>query len=157
MIAKKIIELLKDREFVSVATCGLNNRPNAAPKFLLKIENNFVYLIDYTIGRTWENIQINPQVSISFADTDSLKGYQVNGSVEIINEGPDYKKIVKELHDKEVSLSSKRIVEGIYRGKKHENFEVIIPEKFIIFKVKIDDVVEICLCGDLKREKICES
>lgn len=157
MITKKITELLKNKEFVSVASCDLIGHPNAAPKFLLKVENNFIYLIDYTIGRTWENLKINPQVSLSFADMDSLNGYQVNGSVEIISEGEAYKKIVKELHDKEISLSSKRIVEGLYRGKKHENFEVIIPEKFIIFKIKIEEAVEICPCGELKREKICDN
>lgn len=157
MITKKITELLKDREFVSVASCNLTGQPNAAPKFLLKIENNFVYLVDYTIGRTWENLQVNPRISISFSDIDSLNGYQVNGSVEIIDEGPEYKRIVKELHDKEISLSSKRIVEGIYRGKRHENFELVIPEKFVILKVKIEESVEIGLRGDLKREKICES
>lgn len=155
MISKKIEELLKSREFVSVATCGPGGRPNAAPKFLLKAKENFIYLIDYAFGQTWENIKINPRVSISFVDTDTLRGYQINGAVEIIEKGPVYDAILKELLQKAIDLSAKRIVEGVVKGKVHEAFEVAIPEKFIIFKVKIAEAVEIGARGEIKREKVC--
>jgi predicted pyridoxine 5'-phosphate oxidase superfamily flavin-nucleotide-binding protein len=154
MITKKITEFLEKREFISVATCDFKGNPNAAPKFLLKVENNFIYLIDYTLSKTWENLKINPKTSLSFVDTNSLSGFQVNGSVEIIDKGPQHEKIVKELGERIISLSAKRIIEGLYRGHKHENFEIGIPEKFAIFKVKIEEVTEIGPKGDLKKERL---
>ena len=153
---QKIIELLKSREFVSVATCDLEGRPNAAPKFILKLENNFIYLVDYSIGRTSRNLGINPKISISFMDNNALMGYQLNGSVEIINSGQEYDVLVKDLAQKELELSTRRIIEGVTKGKPHEGFELSLSEKFIIFKVKVEEIVEIASSGTLKREKICE-
>ena len=80
---KKIVELLKSREFVSVATCDFDGRPNAASKFMLRVEGNFIYLVDYFVGRTYRNLGANPRISLSFMDTNSLVGYQLNGLVKI--------------------------------------------------------------------------
>jgi uncharacterized pyridoxamine 5'-phosphate oxidase family protein len=154
MPLRKIGELLKDKEFISVATCDSRCQPNAAPKFILKLTGSHIYLVDYTIGKTWENLTVNPLASLSFMDTDKLIGYQLNGPVEIIERGPEYEKLQEEFLQKEISLSTKRIIEGIYRGKKHETFEVSIPERFVIFKMKIAEIVEIGSRGELKREKV---
>lgn len=153
---KKIVDLLKSRGFVSVATCNLEARPNAAPKFILKLENNFIYLVDYSIGRTSQNLAVNPRVSISLMDNDTLMGYQLNGPVEVISKGQEYDALVKDLSQKELELSTLRIIEGVTKGKPHEGFELGLSEKFIIFKVRVEEIVEIASSGSLKRENICE-
>ena len=86
-VIKKALELLKAREFVAVATADKVGKPNSAPKLLLKIDGRIVYFIDYSIGRTFENLKVNPEVSLSFIDINSLFGYRLNGKVEIIEEG----------------------------------------------------------------------
>lgn len=154
MLRAKAIEFLKTREFVSVATADFNGNPNAASKFLLKIEGDFIYLVDYIIGRTWENIKKNPKASLSFMDPDTLMGYQINGPVERIEKGRVYEKILNELTRKKLDFSAKRIIEGVYRGKRHESFEISLPERFVVFKVKLEEIVEIGPYGELKREKI---
>ncbi len=154
MLNKIVKALIESRDFISVATADLNNRPNAAPKFLLKIQGDFIYLVDYIIGRTYENLKINPQISLSFFDSSTLIGYQVNGRVEIIKSGAEYATVLKELQAKEIDLSTKRVIEGVTRGKAHQTYEVAIPEKFVIFKVKVDEIVEMSPRGTLKREKI---
>lgn len=154
MLTKKINEFLKNREFISVATCDFNGRPNAVPKFLLKAEDNFIYLVDYTIGRTWENLKINPRASLSFTDTDNLTCYQINGSVQIVDKGQVYEEMVNELHNREVSLSVERIIDGVHKEKTHEHFEVAIPQRFVLFKIKIEEIVEVGPSGTLKREMI---
>lgn len=153
MLTKTVSDFLKTREFVSLATCDLKGRPNAAPKLILKVEASYIYLVDYTFGRSFENLKINPRVSLSFTNTDTLKSYQVNGSVELIDSGPSYEKIAAELVAKQISLSTDRIIKGLSTGKHHENFEVAIPEKFVIFKVKIEEAVEMDYGGGIKREK----
>lgn len=154
MLTKKIAELLKEKEFIHVATSGHKNQPNAAPKFLLKIDASYIYLVDYSISRTWDNIKNNPSVSLSAMDTDTLTGYQINGPVEIIEKGDLYEELLNEFKQKEISLSAKRIVEGVAQGKTHKSFEVALPEKVVFFKVKIDEVAEIGSQGSVKREKI---
>jgi uncharacterized pyridoxamine 5'-phosphate oxidase family protein len=154
MLTKTIIELLKHKEFISIATCDLKGRPNAASKFILKIDGGFIYLVDYIFGKSYENLKANPRVSLSFVNTESLKSYQINGSVELIEQGSVYETIALELVHKEVRLSTDRIIKGVSSGKRHENFEVAIPEKFVIFKVKIEETVEMPYGGGVKREKI---
>ena len=154
MINKSLEELIKSREFISVASSDLNSRPNAAPKFLLKIEGDCLYLVDYIIGRTFANLQINPHASLSFIDSNTLIGYQINGQVEIIDSGPEYKQMIKELQHKQIDLSIARVIEGVTKGKAHKSFEVASPDQFVIFKVKMEEVVEMRPSGTLKREKV---
>ncbi len=154
MINKSLEELIESREFISLATSDLNSRPNAAPKFLLKIEGDCLYLVDYIIGRTFANLKINPRASLSFIDSNTLIGYQINGQVEIIDSGPEYKQMIKELQHKQIDLSIARVIEGVTKGKAHKSFEVASPDQFVIFKVKMEEVVEMRPSGTLKREKV---
>ena len=144
-------QLLSKREFISVATCDLRGQPNAAPKLLLSADEKFIYLIDYTVGKTWENLRINPKVSLSLSDIHELKGYRINGTVEIIDQGPLYKKLAKEFEERKIVLSVERVISGVQRQQRHRDFEMAIPEKFVIFKVKIQDVTEINPQGKLKK------
>ena len=153
MLSKELIDLLEKREFVSVATCDFKGRPNAAPKFVLKVENDCVYLIDYTIGTSWKNLKINSRISMSLTDIRTLKGYQLNGSVKIITRGKLYDKMRAEMMDKEVRLTTQRIIDEVRGHPTHETFEVSISEKFIIFEVRIDEVVEMDIYGGLMRNK----
>ncbi|MDD5422720.1 MAG: pyridoxamine 5'-phosphate oxidase family protein [Candidatus Omnitrophota bacterium] len=153
MLSKELIKLLETREFISIATCDFKGRPNAAPKFLLKTDNEFMYLVDYTISTTWRNLKINPRASMSLIDPSTLKGYQLNGTVKIIEKGPKYKKMRKEMLDKEIRLTAKHIIDDVRGTSKHESFEVVITENFVIFEVRITEVVEIGIKGELKRFK----
>lgn len=141
------------REFVYVATANPDGKPNAAPKFLVKVEQNFIYLIDYVSGKTWENIKVNPRASISFIDNETLTGYQVNGPVDLISSGPEFNEIIDEVQEKQLSLTVERIVKGVQRGKKHSNFEVALPENGVVLKMKMEEIVEISPTGKLQREK----
>lgn len=149
---KKITALLQKKEFISVATSDLSGKPNAAPKFLLKLENNFIFLIDYTQGKTWENLKKNPRVSLSFMDTEDLTGYQINGAVKIIDKGSAFDKIFDELLQKEIDLSCRRIIEGVVHEKGHKSFEVAMPDRVVIFKIEIEDIAEINHRGEIRKE-----
>jgi predicted pyridoxine 5'-phosphate oxidase superfamily flavin-nucleotide-binding protein len=154
MINKCLKELIESREFISLASCDLEFRPNAAPKLLLKVQGDYLYLVDYIIGRTFTNLRVNPRASLSFIDSNTLIGYQINGKVEIIDSGAEYKEIFKELQHKQIDLSVARVIEGVTKGKAHKSFALAIPEQFVILKVRIEEVVEIRPSGTLKREKI---
>lgn len=154
MNTKKIHDLLENKEFVSVASCDFSGRPNVAPKFFLKIEHSYLYLIDYVLGATFANLKVNPRVSISVMDKEALTGYQLNGHAQIIDSGPEYNKVEQELLQREIDLSAKRIIEGVVQGKVHENFELAMSDKFVVFKIKIEETVEIGHRGTLKRETL---
>ena len=74
-------DILKGREYISVATADKDAKPNAAPKFLLKFEKPYLFLIDYSFATTTENLRVNPRAALSFMDLENLEGYRLYGSV----------------------------------------------------------------------------
>jgi predicted pyridoxine 5'-phosphate oxidase superfamily flavin-nucleotide-binding protein len=153
MLTKRMHEFLKKRTFLNVATSTLDGKPNNVSKLLLKAENNHVYLVDYSIGKTYSNLKENPRVSLSFFDLDKLVGYQINGPVEMIEKGAEYDRIKAELTEKEISLATERIIKGVSTGQSHENFEFAPPRHFVIFKIKMEEIAEVSYSGEVKREK----
>ena len=151
-VIEKALELLKVREFIAVATADKIGKPNSAPKFVLKVNGRIVYFIDYSIGKTFENIKVNPEVSLSLININSILGYRLNGKVEIIEKGEIYNECLKELREKEIELSVERIVKGVKDGKSHKEFESELPERFLVYVVKIEEGCEISPSGKIKRE-----
>ena len=154
MISKKLDEILKNRELAYVATVNRKGEPNAAPKFLLKKEEHFLYLIDHVMGMTYKNLKTHPYASVTVMDPNTLIGYQMNGFVEIIERGRVYKKLLKEVMDKEIKLTAKRIIEDIRGTTRNEAFELSFPERLVVFKLKIDRIMEIRTSGKMKRENL---
>src|SRR3989338_3242411 len=116
-----IKELLARREFVSVATSDLSGQPNAAPKMILDVDDKFIYLVDYSNGRTCENLKINPRISLSFSDPEELKGYKVNGTVKVIAKDAISKVLMRRLEARKIALSTERIIRGVRSQKKHQH------------------------------------
>ena len=151
-ITDKIIELLGKREFVSVATVTPDGGPNTAPKFFFRAKGDFIYLIDYVFGKTVTNLEKNPRVSVSFMDMDSLEAYRLNGTAKLIEKGKVFKSVFKEWDKKLIKMATTRVIEGVQTGKKHNHYELEMAEKFIVLKIKIENIVKIGRRGDIWKE-----
>ena len=151
-ITDKIAELLEKREFVSVATAAPNGEPNTAPKFFFRAKGDFIYLIDYVLGKTVTNLKENPRVSVSFMDMDSLEAYRLNGTAKLIQDGKVFKEILKEWDKRLVSMATDRVVESVRTGKNRGHYELEMNENFMVLKIKIASVVKIGRRGDIWKE-----
>lgn len=153
IIPEKIITLLKSRYYLSIATADKKSEPHAAPKILFKIEGEYFYLADHAIARTVDNLRANPRASLSFMDIENLEGYRLSGAVELVEKGPGFENLLKEFEKKLIQISADRVIEGMKTGKRHQHFELEIPNKVIFIKVKIHEIVRIGSQGDLFSEK----
>lgn len=151
-IREKIEQLLEKREFVSVATATKQGHPNTAPKFFFRAKGDFIYLIDYVIGKTVANLKENPLVSVSFMDLDSLEAYRLNGKAQIIEKGKVFDKIFEDWNKKLLKFSTDRVLEAVKTGKKSHHFELEMTEKFVVLKIKIDNIIKIGRRGDIWKE-----
>ncbi len=151
-ILKNLLTFLSKGKFVNVATCSLERMPNVAPKLVAKVEKNIIYLVDYVMGRSYSNLKENPRVSLSFIDNRRLTGYQLNGSVDILEKGEEFQKLAEEFQEIKTNLTVERILLNMRTGKKEEPIEFFLPEKFLILKVKVIEVVEIASSGGLKSK-----
>ena len=148
-----VTHLLAKQEFLFVATSDRTGRPSVVPKFLLKAEKPFVYLLDYSFGRTTEYLRKNPWASLSFMDLDNLESYRLNGSVELIEEGEEFELMTREVERKIVKLTADRVIDAARTGKRYQHYELEIPNKYVIIKFKIEEVTKIDAAGDFFREK----
>lgn len=139
-----------------MATVNADGHPNAAPKLILKTLDEFIYLVDCTIGKTWENLRRDARVCLSFADHELLKGYQVKGIAKIIEGEHICQQLIDDLETKEIALTVTRLIDGIHGGKKHHDFEIGMSNKFVVFKIQILEVVEIGYKGNLTRKAFRE-
>jgi len=153
MPIKQFNKLLNKVQFLHVATVNPDNTPNTAPKLILKVDEKHIYLVDCAIGKTFENLKKDQRVSLSFVDEESLKGYQINGLAEVLEANAITKALHKQLQEKEIALTVRRVVKGIHESKRHDDFEVGMSDRFTIFKISLLEVVEIGYKGKLTRKR----
>lgn len=151
-ITEKIQDVLDKREFVSIATVDPEGNPNSVPKFFFRAKGDFLYLIDYVIGRTITNIRTNPRVSVSFMDLDTLEAYRLNGTATVIEKGRLFNAVLKEWDKKLVKFSVDRVVEAVRTGKKRGTYELDMSKKFAILKIKVENTIKVSRCGDIWQE-----
>ena len=153
LIPQKVKDILNSMDFISIATAGRKVAPCAAYKFILKVEENSIYLIDYAKARTWNNIKANPRASLAVIDTEMLIDYQLNGRIEIVREGDEYEKLKKELIKKQVGFSTRRVIAGVRRGRGYKKTEIPMARHVFILKMNVEEVVELGPAAELIKDE----
>jgi len=150
-------KFLVDKGFVSAGTSDLRSQPNAAPKYIIKIDKDFIYLADYVIGQTIQNLRVNPRISLSTIDMKTLEGWQINGSTKIITKGVEYKRLSKAMIKQEARHTAKRIIEDVNGTQKYDFYQVLFPEKAVFIRVKCEKITKISIAGKLQAEVVEKS
>jgi uncharacterized protein len=80
-----------------IATAGTDGKPSISMKGSTRvIDDEHIAFFEMSGGRTWENIQKNPQVAIVVADRAKFQGYRFEGKVEELStSGPLYEEAKK--------------------------------------------------------------
>ncbi|MFA5159756.1 MAG: pyridoxamine 5'-phosphate oxidase family protein [Candidatus Omnitrophota bacterium] len=151
-ITEKLKEILEKREFVSIATVGRDGQPNSVPKFFYRGKGNFLYLLDYVVGKTISNLRENPKASVSFMDLDTLEAYRLNGTARIIERGPVFDAVLKGWDKKLVKLSTDRVIEAVRTGKRRGHYEIEMTEHLAVIKIRIETVIKVGRRGDIWEE-----
>ncbi len=151
-INEKLEEILKKREFISIATVGKDGQPNSVPKFLYRGKGSFLYLLDYVAGKTISNLRENSRASVSFMDLDTLEAYRLNGTAKVIEKGPSFDAVLKGWNDKLVQLSTDRVIEAVRTGKRRNHYEMEMTEHLAVIKIRIESVIKIGRRGDIWKE-----
>lgn len=157
MFSKAIIHItsiLTRHEFIHVGTADQAGRPNVAPKFFLLIDKKNLILVDYTIGKTYLNLQKKPVASLGIMDLETLTGYQINGPASLIEKGTRYRALLAVLEKRKINFSVKRIIEGVRTEKKHEGLELEFPTRVVFYRVEIKEIVAIGPKGTLNKEHV---
>ena len=123
-------------KMLNVATCDLAGKPNAVSKMIVDvIAPNHVYYLDYPFTHTYANLQVNPQISISFMDDTSFTGYRLTGRARILKSGADFKNAKKQWAKRLIRYEADRMIQRITGHASTREAENALPENFFIVKV----------------------
>lgn len=109
-IPAEVQEFLKNK-MAWVATATPDGLPNATPKGTVQLldEEHLVFADLFSL-KTRENLQINPKVAVTVVDEKTHKGYQLKGSVELIDSGSLFDRIAGQLEKASKQLPKPKYV-----------------------------------------------
>ncbi|MFH0876935.1 MAG: pyridoxamine 5'-phosphate oxidase family protein [Candidatus Omnitrophota bacterium] len=151
-ILQNFVPFLTQGKFVNIGTCNLERMPNVAPKPVLHIKDDTIFLIDYVMGRTYTNLSKNPRASLSFMDESTLTGYQLSGPVTILENGEEFRELSEEFQKIKTDLLVERILLNVRAGRKSTAPQQTLPERFAVLKFKVLEIVEIASSGVLRSK-----
>lgn len=101
----------------ALATYGPNGI-NVVPVSSIKIVENEIWLINYFMDKTLQNIKENPEISlVCWLD---MMGFQLKGEVEYLENGEKFEEAVKWIKE----TLPERIVKGLLILKPKEIFDI---------------------------------
>jgi len=143
-IPPEVKHFLEAQGVVHVATCGKDGLPNISPKGPLRIEGrNTVYFLDLYSRKTRSNLLENARIALSAVDMINYKGYQLKGTAELIDGGPDFEKHKDMWHEHKNRLLVDRIIRSIQRGIPHDVSEKNLPHPKYLVKVTVSEVIDL--------------
>jgi uncharacterized protein len=80
-----------------VGTAGPDGKPSIGLKGSTRVvDDSHIAFFEMVGGRTWDNLQKNPQVAIVVADRTKMQGFRFEGKVEdFVTSGPLYEEAKK--------------------------------------------------------------
>ncbi len=99
-IPPEIKEFIENEGIFAVGTVGGNKLPNVSPRVFFKVDDEVIYWLDFFKHKSYRNFQVNPWVTVSVFNKESLKGYQFRGTVSFITDEPTRSKIKEEINKK---------------------------------------------------------
>lgn len=76
-----------------VCTLDANQMPNVSPRYILEIGPDYLLWANSFTNKTHFNLNRQPKVTIGFAEYLSRTGYEVSGTVELLESGPVFDRI----------------------------------------------------------------
>ena len=116
-LTEQMIDIIENAEGKALAT-ATPGCLHVVPVSTVKVKDNKIILVNYFMGKTLENIHVNPDVSL--ACWRGLEGFQIKANVEYLTDGDEMdamKLLVAE-------ILPDRIVQGILVLTPYEVYDV---------------------------------
>lgn len=140
IISDGVKRFLLAQHFTIVSTIGADGMPHSSCKGIVKINpDGTIYLLDLYMGQTYENLTMNPNISLTAADEHKFRGYCLKGTAEILSSDKWKHGIIKAWERKIAGRITRRILKNI-RGEtghpKHPEAQLPRPKYLIAMMVK---------------------
>lgn len=144
-LSDDIIQFFHSQGCVIVSTVDKDGFPHSACKGIIKISRNGqVYLLDLYRGKTYENLKINPHVSITAIDEHKFIGYCLKGKAEMMPEGKLGAHIIKAWESRISSRLTQRLLKNIREEKGHlRHPEILLPRPQYMIVMEVEEIIDL--------------
>ena len=144
-ISRDIIDFLHTQDFVIVSSIDKNGFPHSSCKAIVKIEAaGKIYLVDVYLGVTSENIERNPQVSISAVDEHKFIGYCLKGRARKMPDNSIGLEIIKTWEDNITSRLTKRLLRNLGQDQTQRHHpEASLPRPKHLIVLEVEEIVDL--------------
>ena len=144
-LPEEVIKFFHSQPFTIVSTIDPDGTPHNSCKGIVKIDDDgTIYLLDLYTGKTRENLERNPVISISAVDEHKFKGYCLKGSGKIIEESGLRSHIVKAWEQKITARITHRLIKNLKGEPGHERHpEAQLPKPKYLIAMTVTDIVDL--------------
>ncbi|MEK6714935.1 MAG: pyridoxamine 5'-phosphate oxidase family protein [Candidatus Omnitrophota bacterium] len=145
MLSEEIVDFFEHQSFTIISTIDKQGRSHNACKGIVKIgREGKIYLLDLYHGRTFNNLQNNPNISITAVDEHKFKGYCLKGKARIVDKEELEAGVISDWENNLNSRITQRVIRSIqgYRGHKHQP-EALLPSPKYLIEMAVEEVVDL--------------
>ena len=141
----EIIQFLNRQHYTVISTLNKDGSIDNSCKGIVQIdEKGHIYLLDLYKQRTYENLKINPHISLTVVDEHKFRGYSLKGKAKIISEKKIKPEILKAWDKKISGRISHRILKNVKEEKGHKSHpEVLLPKPEYIIEMHVEKIVDL--------------
>ena len=152
-ISEKISSLIKKQGFVIVSSLDKEGSIHSSAKGVVGIdERGRVFIIDLYKTRTYNNLKINPIVTITFVDEHKFEGYALQGKAKIVAKKDIAESLIAEWEDKVIQRISKRLIKNLQDGNAAAHHpEASFPHPKYLIEIDVEKIIDLTP-AQLKKE-----
>ncbi len=141
-----IVQFFQKQGCVIISSIDSNGFPHSSCKGIVRIDKRgSIYLLDAYRGKTFQNLQNNPYVSVTSFDEDKFIGYCLKGRARLLSKEEVSPGMIKAWEDRITSRLTQRLLKNI-RGevKGHPAHpEALLPKPEHMIVVSVEEVVDL--------------
>jgi hypothetical protein len=144
-IPADIVHFFRSQGFVIVTTIGKDGIPHNSCKGIVKISpRGKVHLLDLYHGRTYQNLENDPGMSIAAVDEHRFSGYCLKGTAKIVQNRQIASGIIAVWEQMITSRITQRIIRNIHEQKGHPRHpEVSLPKPKYMIVMDVKEIVDL--------------
>ena len=137
-----LIDFLKKQHYAIISTLDKNGAIHNSCKGIVDIDKQgIICLLDLYKQRTYANLQLNPNISLTVVDEHQFQGYSLKGKARMISGEKITEDMMKAWEKKVTSRVSQRILRNIKGKKGHPKHpEILFPIPEYAIEMMVDSV-----------------
>jgi uncharacterized pyridoxamine 5'-phosphate oxidase family protein len=141
----EIFQFFQSLGFVIVSTIDSDGFPHNSCKGVVKIsKEGRIYLLDLYKARTYENLRLNPKISITAVDEHKFQGYCLKGKAQIVSAGALSSQVITAWEEKLTGRITKRMIRNIRQEQSiTSHSEALLPRPEYMIIMEVEDIVDL--------------